>query len=93
MSPEGILGQNFDFKTDIWALGIISYSLLMGKHPFGTTEKSQVFKRKVVYEAFSFKKPEEMGLSEGFRDLVTKMLRKDNKNRLSIEQVLAHPWF
>lgn len=32
--PEQIEGNKYDEKVDIWALGIISYEMLVGKHPF-----------------------------------------------------------
>ncbi|MBK9259430.1 MAG: serine/threonine protein kinase [Polyangiaceae bacterium] len=34
MSPEGLIGRGVDHRTDIWALGIILYELIVGKRPF-----------------------------------------------------------
>jgi serine/threonine-protein kinase len=34
MSPEQALGQDVDRRTDIFALGIVLYQLVSGKHPF-----------------------------------------------------------
>lgn len=28
------MGEKYDEKCDIWAIGILSYEILIGKHPF-----------------------------------------------------------
>jgi serine/threonine protein kinase len=34
MAPELILRKPYEFKVDIWSLGIIAYFLLTGEFPF-----------------------------------------------------------
>lgn len=34
MSPEIMQGSDYDFKIDIWCIGILTYELLAGKPPF-----------------------------------------------------------
>ncbi|MEM9494180.1 MAG: AAA family ATPase, partial [Myxococcota bacterium] len=35
MSPEQLRGEAIDGRADIWAVGIILYKLLLGRHPLG----------------------------------------------------------
>ena len=34
MAPEMIINQNYDFRIDIWCLGVLLYELLTGIAPF-----------------------------------------------------------
>lgn len=45
MSPENIVGDNVDHKTDLYAVGVILYEMLVGKHPFDASSPSAVMVR------------------------------------------------
>ena len=34
MSPEQTQGAEVDYRTDIWALGVVLFEMVSGKHPF-----------------------------------------------------------
>ena len=53
-SPEIIKGENYDFKTDIWNLGIILYELTQLKHPFEDVNISPQEKLKNIEEGKYF---------------------------------------
>lgn len=41
MSPEMLKG-NYDFKTDLWSAGVLTYFLLSGQMPFTGISKSKI---------------------------------------------------
>lgn len=74
-------------ETDIWSLGIILYTLLAGELPFDD-DSEIVMRRKIVnmdYHIPEYFSPEA-------QDLVNGILQLDPKQRLTINQIMRHPW-
>ena len=85
-APEMICHEAYTNKTDIWSLGIVFYVLLVGTVPFvGSTVHEcmkAIMEQELVIPEF---------VSPAARDLLCRMLDKDQKTRLDIIDVLAHP--
>lgn len=45
MSPEQILGEKLDARSDIWSLGVVFYQMLTGKKPFQEDAKRSVLQK------------------------------------------------
>jgi hypothetical protein len=43
MSPEQIRGQPLDGRSDLFALGIVLYELVIGQHPFGASGSASAY--------------------------------------------------
>ena len=92
MAPEVVMDEPSDFKADIWSLGVMLYALLSSRVPFSGSTKDETAE-KICQAPLSFERSAWKEVSSGCQGLLTQMLEKDQSARLSIEEVLAHPWF
>ncbi len=80
MSPEQALGQAVDFRTDVFALGVILYELTCGKRLF--KRESEVATLHAVIEA-KFKLPSEIipGYPNDLEKIIIQALQKEKEKR------------
>lgn len=90
-APEVLLGKSYQFSCDIWSLGVVLYTLLAGFQPFyhpdPIVEENRVFSGDLRFPNSSFQY-----ISDDAMDLIEGMLEVDPRKRLSINQILHHPW-
>ena len=89
MAPEIFEGSH-SYEADIWSLGVILYSMLIGKPPFHS-EKSHTITRKVKAGQYAF--PESPIISEASKELISRLLVVDYKKRPTIEEILDSEFF
>jgi len=90
IAPE-VLDKSYNYKCDLWSLGVIMYILLSGFPPFdGKTD--QEIMAKVKLGKFDFKKKVFNLISQEAKDLIKDLLKLDAKTRLTAEAALQHPW-
>lgn len=90
ISPE-ILKGSYGKSTDLWSAGVILYIMLSGYPPFYAENEAEIL-RKVRKGKFSFTGPEWRQVSENGKDLITKLLKANPDERLTVEQAIEHPW-
>ncbi|XP_073233742.1 aurora kinase C-like [Porites lutea] len=87
LPPEMIEGKEHDEKVDLWSLGVLCYEFLVGKPPFEAEGHQETYRR---ISRVDLKFPDHV--SEGARDLISRLLVHDPRKRLPLSGVLAHPW-
>jgi serine/threonine protein kinase len=95
MSPE--IHSNatpFDgYAVDMWAAGVILFLMLTGFPPWDRPSPTdERFKYMSAGYLVQMLTEWEIGLSPDAMDLLQRMLFLDPKDRLSLDQVRAHPW-
>ncbi|XP_072489587.1 aurora kinase A isoform X2 [Notamacropus eugenii] len=87
LPPEMIEGRMHDEKVDLWSLGVLCYEFLVGKPPFEAETYQETYRSisKVEYKFPDF-------VTEGARDLISRLLKHNPYQRLTLKEVLEHPW-
>ncbi|XP_065364347.1 phosphorylase b kinase gamma catalytic chain, skeletal muscle/heart isoform isoform X1 [Calliphora vicina] len=79
-------------EVDIWACGVVMFTLLVGCPPFWH-RKQMVMLRNIMEGKYSFTSPEWADISEDPKDLIRKCLVVDPAQRITVQEVLHHPFF
>jgi polo-like kinase 1 len=83
-------GPGHSFEVDVWAIGVILYSLLIGKPPFETKTVEETYSR---IRANNYGFPADKPISNEAKELITKLLHPQPAMRPKIDEILSHPFF
>jgi polo-like kinase 1 len=82
IAPEVIQGsketRGHSFEVDIWSMGVILYTILVGKPPYEAKDVKSTYQR-IIANEYSF--PSAYPISEHARDLIASMLQTNPADR------------
>lgn len=81
-SPEQLLGESVDFRTDIFSYGILVFEMVAGVHPFGTGASIATIARILEAKASELQVGDPL-LCAGLNRIVSRCLKKDPSERYS----------
>ena len=87
LPPEMLDNHKHDDNVDLWCLGILIFEFCSGHPPFESDSQKETIKKikdlKVNFPYY---------FSWEVRDLILKLLKKNPKERISLNDVRNHPW-
>lgn len=88
IAPEVLSKKGHSFEVDVWSLGCIVYTLLVGKPPFETSSLKETYSKikKNEYDIPSY-------VSWKARSLIQKLLKANPAERPSMDQIIKHEFF
>ncbi|KAF2459838.1 P-loop containing nucleoside triphosphate hydrolase protein [Lineolata rhizophorae] len=83
-------GKGHNEKVDLWAIGIIAYTLAVGRAPFHAAKREDIYKK---LQAREYKWPDvDREISNDLRELVGSLLVHED-DRPNPDQIVSHPFF
>ncbi|XP_074602258.1 phosphorylase kinase gamma [Brevipalpus obovatus] len=98
LAPELLRASMYDNsdgygkEVDLWACGVIMYTLLVGFPPFWH-RKQMVMLRNIMEGRYEFCSPEWDDITEPTKHLIRNLLQIDPRRRLTASQALKHEFF
>lgn len=90
MAPEVAASSGHGLPSDVWAVGALLYTFLVGRPPFHADGPYERTLARVVDGAYAI--PNDVTLSAEATDLISRLLQRNPADRPSLEQLLEHPF-
>ena len=94
LAPEILEKHGHNDKADLWSIGIIVYTLAVGKAPFHSSSKEEIYKKAL---AMKYEWPDvathKNDISNDLKELVSALLVYEEEDRPGPDQIVSHPFF
>lgn len=104
IAPELLEGQPYDgYTVDLWSAGVLLYVMLLGTVPFHSPNITTDVQYRQInlgqlkllikqQQTVNGTQPHQYAISDEVLDLLQNMLWYDPRKRLTLQDVLMHPW-
>ena len=92
VAPEVLQGKPYDKSVDLWSIGIITFLLLCGYLPFDDKHSEREIARQTIQDPVPFESKIWNKYSSEAKNFVEGLLQKKPEKRLTIKEILEHPW-
>jgi serine/threonine protein kinase len=91
IAPEVIAAHQYSEAADVFSAGVILFILLVGYPPFYGDSEVEIL-LKIARGDFQFHAADWAHISLPAKELVARMLEVRAQDRITVREVLAHPW-
>ncbi|KAF4074379.1 hypothetical protein AMELA_G00238750 [Ameiurus melas] len=91
VAPEVVNYEPLGLEADMWSVGVITYILLSGASPFLGENKQETLANVSAVD-YEFDEEYFSHTSSLAKDFIARLLIKDPKKRMTIQDSLQHPW-
>ena len=89
IAPEILKGENYDYKCDLWSLGVIIYYLYFQAYPFNAENKNEILLKYNNPEVCTLKKTG----NDDLDNLIDRLLKIEPNKRITWSEYFDHPFF
>ncbi|KAJ0409227.1 hypothetical protein P43SY_006724 [Pythium insidiosum] len=94
MSPERVQNEPYNYKSDIWSIGLVLIECATKMFPFRNA-RSYIDVVQSIIECTEPELPADtatLSFTDEFRDFISDCLKKEPKKRGSVDKLLSAPW-
>ena len=91
VAPEVLQNKAIDKAVDMWAIGVITYTLLGGYPPFLEDNEYKLY-RKIIKGKYEFHAEYWSGISWEAKNFISSLIKINPDIRMDCEEALQHPW-
>ena len=93
LAPEMIERTGHGKNVDIWCIGVLLFELLVGSPPFSGGNNRDLLIKNILRVKILWPKYPKKEIDKDAKDLINKILKYEPQQRISIEEMIKHPFF
>ncbi|KAI9363637.1 kinase-like domain-containing protein [Pilaira anomala] len=91
VAPEVLTQKGYGSAIDLWAVGVITYTLLCGYQPFQAEDQVELVDE-ITNARYDFHERYWRNISVDAKDFIRALLTLDDKKRLTATEAMKHTW-